>query len=310
VVICDPTGHIEYINDGFTRLTGYTFPEVKGKKPGDFLQGPLTDQTTVARIRDSLQKKVAFYEEILNYRKEGEPYWISLAVNPVLNHKGQLERFVSIQANVTETKSSALASSARLDAIGRSHVILEWTLDGALANANSTFQNISRGLVDAHQLRLSSIVTDEENALLKEGKNFAKEIIFSLSNGEKLRVSSEIQPVCNYKGEIDRITLLGTDVTQQREAIDQSMALVTSVLSKISSFAAGIKDIADQTNLLSLNARIEAARAGDAGKGFTVVANEVKELAGTAAKSADQISELVDDTQKQMSALKKVGLNT
>lgn len=145
VVICDPNGHIEYINDGFTRLTGYTFAEVKGKKPGNVLQGPLTDQSTVARIRDSLQKKQAFYEEILNYRKEGEPYWISLAVNPVLNDRGQLERFVSIQANVTETKSSALASSARLDAIERSHVILEWTLDGALVNANSTFQKVSRG---------------------------------------------------------------------------------------------------------------------------------------------------------------------
>lgn len=307
VVICNPKGQIEYINDGFTRLTGYTYEEVRGRKPGDVLQGPLTDRNTVARIHGSLQKQEPFYEEILNYPKKGDPYWISLAVNPVLDVNGQLERFVSIQANVTETKSSALASSARLDAIGRTHVILEWALNGTLASANSTFQKASRGLVDAHQLRLSSIVSDDEIALLRAGKNLTKEIIFELSDGGRFRVSSEIQPVSNFKGEIDRITLLGTDVTEQREAIDQSMALVSSVLSKISSFASSIKGIADQTNLLSLNARIEAARAGEAGKGFTVVASEVKELAGTAAKSADQISKLVEDTQRRMLALQEEG---
>ncbi len=70
---------------------------------------------------------------------------------------------------------------------------------------------------------------------------------------------------------------------------------------KIKGIITVINDLADQTNLLSLNASIEAARAGVHGKGFSVVANEVSQLAKSSAKSADEISHLIKETVKQVS---------
>lgn len=58
-----------------------------------------------------------------------------------------------------------------------------------------------------------------------------------------------------------------------------------------------ITNIAEQTNLLALNATIEAARVGDAGKGFTVAASKVKNLAGQAAKAAEEISTQIAEIQ-------------
>jgi methyl-accepting chemotaxis protein len=126
VVITDAQRRIEYVNPGFERLTGYSAAEAMGKSPGELLQGAHTDPDTVRRIRARLNSGEAFYEEILNYDRSGSPYWISLAINPVRDAQGRIERFISVQANVTQTKQKALEYTVKLETIGRSNALAEW----------------------------------------------------------------------------------------------------------------------------------------------------------------------------------------
>ncbi len=104
VIITNKDKKIEWANPGFTRITGYTLEEVKGKKPGDFLQGEKTDPNTVARIREKLPLKVSFQEEILNYTKDGREYWLNLSITPILNELGEIEKFIAIEMDITERK--------------------------------------------------------------------------------------------------------------------------------------------------------------------------------------------------------------
>lgn len=80
-----------------------------------------------------------------------------------------------------------------------------------------------------------------------------------------------------------------------------TMDLIKSTSAKINGFSSVIDDIAFQTGILSLNAGVEAARAGKAGKGFAIVAQEVRGLANRASASAQQIKELVDESEKIIS---------
>ncbi len=106
VIITDKHGYIEWVNEGFTSITGYKLHEVIGKKPGSFLQGELTDPETVKQIRRGLNMQAPFYAEIINYHKFGVPYWINLQITPIFDKHGKLERFISIQADITERKNA------------------------------------------------------------------------------------------------------------------------------------------------------------------------------------------------------------
>ena len=80
------------------------------------------------------------------------------------------------------------------------------------------------------------------------------------------------------------------------EVLMKAMAKINETSQKIVNIIAEIEDIASQTNLLSLNAAIEAARAGDAGKGFAVVADQIRNLADQSAKSAVNTRHLIEES--------------
>lgn len=104
VVITDAGGFIEWVNDAFVNTTGYTLPEVIGKKPGNVLQGEATNSETVAYMRAQINKQERFNCEIINYAKSGEQYWITIHAEPIFNEKGELTKFIAIQRNITRQK--------------------------------------------------------------------------------------------------------------------------------------------------------------------------------------------------------------
>jgi len=102
VILTDAEGQIEWVNDGFVRITEWPLQDVIGKRPGSFLQGPDSDPETIAMIRRGLNSREPFHVEILNYSRSGRKYWISMEVQPVFNDAGTLSNFMAIGPDVTE----------------------------------------------------------------------------------------------------------------------------------------------------------------------------------------------------------------
>jgi len=104
VILTDAEGYIQWVNKGFERITQYSFEEVIGKKPGDFLQGEETDPEVVQLMRNSIKNKEGFKVEIVNYSKAGDKYWLDIEAVPMLDKQNKLTGFMAIERDITDRK--------------------------------------------------------------------------------------------------------------------------------------------------------------------------------------------------------------
>lgn len=144
VIITDAKGYIEWVNDGFTKISGYTLQESVGFKPGDLVQGAGTDPDAIVYMRSCLAAGVSFQLELVNYRKNGSPYWIAVDVQPIRDDAGNVTNFIAIERDVTRQKSAERTLHQRetkfrslfdMAPVG----ILLTAADGRFVDANDTF---------------------------------------------------------------------------------------------------------------------------------------------------------------------------
>lgn len=103
IVITDPNGSIEYCNPSFTRVSGYSFDEVKGKNPR-LLQSGQTPVETYAQMWKTLLSGKTWRGELVNLRKDGELYWEETVITPIQNAAGKTTYYVSIKEDITARK--------------------------------------------------------------------------------------------------------------------------------------------------------------------------------------------------------------
>ncbi len=129
VSMVGPEGFITWINDGWTRITGYSFEESVGQRPKDLIHGQETSAETSAQIQEALRKEQPIECEIINYTKQGKPYWVWTSITPLRDKTGAVTAYIAIESDITERKAeqeqlkvseSRLAEAQRLAHIGSS----------------------------------------------------------------------------------------------------------------------------------------------------------------------------------------------
>ncbi|MFH6781176.1 MULTISPECIES: histidine kinase famiy protein [Methylobacterium] len=115
-----PDNPIAFANRAFQDLTGYAQSELVGRNCR-FLQGPETSRETVAELRQAVAERRAIATEILNYKRDGSPFWNGIFIGPVFDSAGEIVYFFASQLDVTRRRVSeqAFRQAQKMEAIGQ-----------------------------------------------------------------------------------------------------------------------------------------------------------------------------------------------
>lgn len=134
-----------YVNKGFEQLTGYTIADILGKNCR-FLQGKDTEEEPVEELRRAIRNGDETTVELLNYTKNGKPFWNRLSITPLKNTKGEVTHYAGIQSDITELKET----KKRLELANHNLEVFRDRINGELDQASKAQQFILPTILPAN----------------------------------------------------------------------------------------------------------------------------------------------------------------
>lgn len=250
----------------------------------------------ITGINQTLDGVVAPVNEAMRVSNEYAQGNFTARVDEKLNVQGDFIRFKEALNNVGIQVSKALATVNQQ--VG--------DLAASAEEANASVEEVSAGSAQVAK-NASGVSVNAEKAT--QGVEQVQKAMEDLSRTIQ-DVATKSEAVAKIVQDTTTFSRDGMDLARKTEQgmqgitkssndVNQIIGEIKDQMDKISEIVNLITDLANQTNLLALNAAIEAARAGDAGRGFAVVATEVKSLAVESRASAERISEMIDNLQRQ-----------
>jgi methyl-accepting chemotaxis protein len=314
-------GTIISVNENFTRATGYTAEELKGRHHSMLVDPAYRNSEEYRRLWDNLRNNQASNGRFERLAKGNRPLWLEGSYNPIAGADGKPYK---VMKYVTDVTSQVVLTKAMEKAVAETQDIVKVAVDGDLTarvpagDKQGDLRKMAESINDL-LTSMANVVAKVKSAAVEVNRG-ADEISSGNANlsqrteqqsssleetaSSMEEMTSTVKQNADNAGQANQLATAARDQAEKGGAIVgkavKAMAEINDSSKKIADIIGVIDEIAFQTNLLALNAAVEAARAGEQGRGFAVVASEVRSLAGRSATAAKEIKDLIQDSVKKV----------
>lgn len=290
--IVDPEGNMLWVNDEILELIAskYSAEQAKGVPAGEFFFGD-ADRKTMSDQAMVEQKKIE--KEIEYDAFDGSLKHIVVSTTPFYDMDGVILGSVTMLIDMTDIRQQARKieeQNERITHAASDAEEISQNLSSAAEELSAQIEQSNRGAEEQRdRVAETSTAMEEMNATVLE---VASNASTAAEDADSAREKAQ-----NGEKIVRQVIEAANGVRSQADGLKESMEQLGVEATAIGTVLQVINDIADQTNLLALNAAIEAARAGEAGRGFAVVADEVRKLAENTMSATSEVGEAISKIQ-------------